>query len=147
MPTIVIKGNPIAQKRPRFARMGDHVRTYSDQETEAGRFFLEAKQQWHRQPFAGPVSLRVLLFFRRPKGHYGTGRNSHSLKSWAPTRHTSKPDLDNCLKFVEDCLKGLCWVDDSQVCFTIASKVYDGEPRTVIEIEEISETDCMMEAQ
>lgn len=146
MPTIVVKGNPIAKKRPRFARVGKFVRTYSDQETEAGRFLLEAKQQWHRNPYSGPVSLRLLFFMRRPKGHYGSGRNSRVLKAWAPTRHTSKPDLDNMVKFVKDCLNGCCWADDSQVCFTIASKVYDEDPRTVIEIEEIQETDCRMEA-
>lgn len=49
--------------------------------------------------------------------------------------HTKKPDLDNLVKFAKDCLNGVAWQDDSQVCELEAWKAYDEKPRTEIIIE------------
>ena len=134
---IIIPGIPIAKKRPRFARRGKFVTTYSDQQTEEGRFYLEAKQQICCKALNGtPVHIKLTFEMPRPKSHYGTGRNAGKLKPSAPEEHTSKPDLDNLIKFVFDCLNGLAWVDDTQVIGMSAEKIYalDGEPKTIIGI-------------
>ena len=47
-------------------------------------------------------------------------------------RHTKKPDLDNCIKFVKDCLNGIAWKDDSQVVRIVAYKHYHADPVTWI---------------
>ncbi len=52
-------------------------------------------------------------------------------------KHTKRPDLDNCVKFVKDCLNGIVWWDDSQVYEVHAKKIYDENPRTYIIIREI----------
>jgi len=57
MITIEIPRKPIAKKRPRFARIGKFVQTYSDQETEEGRFLWELRRQWKQAPMEIPLSL------------------------------------------------------------------------------------------
>ena len=131
---ITIKGNPIAKKRPRFARRGNFVKTYNDQQTEEGRWLWEAMPQITKK-FTGAVKLTVSFCFNRPKSHYGTGKNSKRLKVNAPVSHTKKPDLDNLVKFVKDCLNGQAWDDDAQVCKLFATKEY-GDAKTIIYIQE-----------
>ena len=139
--TIVIHGKPIAKKRPRFARRGKYVATINDQETEEGKFFLEARHKYDGNPLQGALSLSVSFRMPRPKAHYGTGKNSSKLKLSAPRHHTKKPDLDNLVKFVKDCLNNLAWEDDCQVVRLEAEKVYDDTPKTIIQIEPVCE-DC-----
>ena len=130
---ITIPGKPIAKARPRFARRGKFVITYSSQETEEGRWLWEAKGQVD-QCFEGPAYVICHFYMPRPKGHYGTGKNSGKLKENAPNWHTKKPDVDNCIKFVLDCLNGLAWKDDCQIIMVSGQKEYCEAPRTEINI-------------
>jgi len=133
---IIIKGEPIAQKRPRFYRRGNHVGVYNPQETEAGRWLLEAKSQITER-IHGPLVVVIEAVFSRPRSHYGTGRNSGGLKASAPGPYTGKPDIDNVVKFSFDCLNGEAWDDDKQVVSLSAFKRYavkGEEARTEIKI-------------
>ena len=135
---IIIPGKPIAQARPRFYRRGSFVGAYSAQESEAGKFILLAREYLRGvKPFEGPISLKAEFYFP-------------VLKSWPKWMkkkaedgfkfpHVKKPDLSNCLKFVEDCLNGITWRDDSQIYRVEAVKYYGTEPKTVLIIEEVSE--------
>ena len=135
---IIIPGKPIAKKRPQFARRGKYVQTYNSQQTEEGKFFLQAKMQWKGEPLTGPVSIRMTFFVQRPKSHFGTGKNSGKLKPSAPEFPEKKPDLDNYEKFASDCLNGICWKDDSQIVDSMTRKRYTAtNPRTEIEIKTI----------
>lgn len=49
-----------------------------------------------------------------------------------------KPDLDNMLKFVNDCLTGLVIVDDSLISRVVAEKVYGDNERTEIYIRKLN---------
>lgn len=56
-------------------------------------------------------------------------------KNRAEAVHTKKPDLDNLVKFIKDCLNGEAWKDDSQVVSLFAQKIYERDgngPRTEI---------------
>lgn len=134
MQQFIISGNPVAKRRPRFARRGKFVMTYSDQETEEGRFLWEVKQQTKQLPIEGPIKISCIFYMPRPKSHYGTGKNADKLKLNAPIFHTKKKDLDNLLKFCYDCLNGIAWKDDSQVVESMAKKLYSDNPRTEIKI-------------
>ncbi len=134
MITITIPGKPIAKKRPRFARKGKFVKTYNEQETEESRFLWEVKSQITECISDEPISIDCHFYMPRPKNHYGTGRNAGKLKKDAPIFHIKKPDLDNLVKFVLDCLNGVAWKDDSQIYNLTATKIYTKEPKTVIEI-------------
>jgi len=48
--------------------------------------------------------------------------------------HTKRPDLDNLVKFVKDCMNGIVWHDDSLVAELHAGKLYDENPRTAITV-------------
>lgn len=128
--TLEVLGNPKAQKRHRQGKFG----TY-DPDSEAKKGFLTTVQSMApKAPITGPVELIIYFRFPRPKHHYGTGKKSSVLKENAPDMHTSKPDVDNLIKFVTDALNGIYWKDDSQVTQVTAAKFYSDKPRTEITI-------------
>ena len=91
-------------------------------------------------PVRGPVAVSIEIVMRRPKSHYGTGRNSATLKPSAPEFCITKPDADKVLRAVLDCGTGIWWRDDSQVCHMVVTKRYarEGEEtHTRISAEEI----------
>lgn len=67
------------------------------------------------EPSRGPFQLNVTFFFARPKSHFGAGKNSDKIKASAPVSHTQKPDVTKLMRCTEDALKGIAWLDDSQV--------------------------------
>ena len=138
MPEIIIPGTPIAKKRPRFFRRGNHVGTYNNQETEEGRAMLEIKSQWPGEPLAGPVRLCMEFIFPRPKSHFGAGKNADRIKSSAPVVYLKKPDLDNLEKFAMDCMSGIVFVDDCQDVQIASGKTWSASGgKTIIHIEEV----------
>lgn len=68
---------------------------------------------WSGVVWAGPISLTVCFVMPRPK----------SLPKKV-LYHLKKPDLDKLLRSVKDALKGIAYVDDSQVIATHATKCY-----------------------
>jgi len=134
MITLEVKGKPIAKARPRFARCGKFVRTYDPQETEESRFLFEVQKQWNRPPMETPVKVRCSFEMPIPK-------STSKKKSWAmikdEIKHTKKPDISNLIKFVEDCLNGVVFKDDSQIIYLAGGKFYSEEPKTIIMIEEV----------
>jgi len=130
--SITIPGKPIAKKRPRFARRGKFVQTYNCQETEEGRFMFSIMAQlpegW--QVVQGPVRLECLFMMPIPK----TSRKKALDMAMGNIRHTKKPDVDNCAKFLKDCCNGILWRDDSQVYSLYATKFYAENPQTVITV-------------
>ena len=128
---ITIPGKPIAKKRPRFFRRGNFVGTYNSQETEEGRWQLLAKSQIPSL-MDGPISLTCAFAMPIPKS---ASKKFRSDASSNLLPHTKKPDLDNLIKFVKDCLNGLAWQDDSQVSKLQAYKYYSDKPSTWILIE------------
>lgn len=132
--TIIIPGPPLAQKRPRFFRRGSGVGTFNPQEAEAGQWLLTALPQI-KEKIHGPVVVLAEFFFKRPRSHYGTGRNSDKLKAAAPLFHDVKPDADNLLKFSMDRLRNHAFDDDSKVVIPLPVKRWcDNNPRTEIHI-------------
>ena len=131
---IVIPGTPIAKHRPRFARRGKFVTTYSDQETEEGKALLMAKEQITNK-FEGPIRVDMMFLFHRPRSHLGTGRNAELLKESAPDACTNSKDLDNLVKFYLDILNDIAFNDDRQVVKILARKEWvSTTPQTVINI-------------
>jgi Holliday junction resolvase RusA-like endonuclease len=131
--TITIPGKPIAKKRPKFFRRGGFVGAYNCQETEEGRAMQQIASQlpagW--TPIDGPVSMR--LYFDMPIPSSASKKVKAEMLD-GKLRHTKRPDVDNCLKFVKDCFNQIVWRDDCQVYHVSASKFYSTLPKTNIVI-------------
>lgn len=103
----------------------------------------EARKQLdgHR-PLTGPLSLRITFYLPRPKGHYGTGRNSHLVRPGAPAVPAAAPDLSKLLRATEDAMTdaGL-WGDDGQVVICAVAKRYadDRPPGAIIHVRPVDE--------
>ena len=95
-----------------------------------------------RDPFSGPVGLRLRFVMPRLKSHFGTGKNAMVLKSNAPHYHTSKPDRGKLARGVEDAITGIGYLDDSQVCCGPIEKVYGECPGVEIELTEMQPPGC-----
>jgi len=73
----------------------------------------------------GEIVVEVWFYLPRPKGHYGTGRNTSQIRESAPMRPNVRPDLDKLLRSTFDALgEAGVWGDDSQVVSVLAQKVY-----------------------
>lgn len=94
----------------------DEAREWQSQ--AAGRQFGAAP------PLAGPLEATMTFVLRRPKGHYGTGRNAAVLKPSAPPYPSGKPDVGKLARATEDALTGIVWLDDAQVVRSLLTKVY-----------------------
>jgi len=136
---LTVLGDPKAQGRPRACASGKHARMYERKEDTQNKRTLEvvARTDAPDELLGGPLRVDIKFFFPRPKGHYGTGRNSGQLKDWAPTWHVSRPDRDNLDKLVLDALTGVFWRDDNQVCAGEITKQYSDRPRTEIGIKKL----------
>ena len=80
------------------------------------------RRGWKGKPLDGPLLVIMRFYLRRPKSHYGTGRNAAVLKESAPKQHTQKPDLTKFVRSTEDACTGILWVDDAQIVTQINSK-------------------------
>jgi Holliday junction resolvase RusA-like endonuclease len=78
-------------------------------------------------PLDGPLAVLVVFHMPRPKGHYGSGRNTGKLKANAPAFHTSKPDATKLLRTTEDALTHIAWKDDAQIAVQGVRKVYSSD--------------------
>lgn len=48
--------------------------------------------------------------------------------------HAQRPDIDNLLKYLNDCLSTILFKDDSQVAWLVASKTWTSDPKGHIEL-------------
>jgi crossover junction endodeoxyribonuclease RusA len=67
----------------------------------------------------------IVFLFRRPKHHYGTGRNTTHLKPGAPYWHSGKPDVDKLQRSTFDALTTAGVItDDARIVHVTACKRY-----------------------
>ena len=122
-----VPGKPKGKGRPRVTVRGKfaHAYTPKDTATYENLIRLQAAQAMTGcELMQGPVACHVTAYVSRPKGHYGTGRNSGKLKDSAPRYPTTKPDGDNVLKGVGDACNGIVYKDDSQIVDATVEKRY-----------------------
>lgn len=122
-----VHGPPVGKARPRFNRR--QGRTYTPAETENAEANIRAAWAAAGSPRLpdGPITLTIEVHVTRPKSHYRV----NGLLSAVGRRNvlpTSRPDLDNIAKLVQDALNGLAWRDDAQVANLIVERWYAASP-------------------
>ena len=118
----------IADNETRLRPWRDAIRSEAQDALEGGAEPIPAGQ---------PCHVEVTFWFARPKNHYRTGRYAHLLRDDAPTRPTSRMDVDKLSRAVLDALTDAgVWADDGQVVTLLAAKAYadDGPPGAFIAI-------------
>ena len=124
MVTFMVEGTPIPKGRPRFARRGKFVSTYSpkttvDYETKVA----EAAQiaMGSSEPLETPVGAYIYITLPIPAS-YSKKRTQACLSG--EERPTKKSDIDNYCKAVFDGMNGIVFLDDSQIVSLHSTKVY-----------------------
>jgi Holliday junction resolvase RusA-like endonuclease len=120
----MVEGTPVPKGRPRFARRGKFVSTYSpkttvDYETkvsEAARLAMGSSE-----PLQTPVGAYIYITLPIPAS-YSKKRIQACLSG--EERPTKKSDIDNFCKAIFDGMNGIVFLDDSQVVSLHSTKVY-----------------------
>lgn len=134
MITFFIPGNPVPKGRPRFARVGKFVKTYSPIKTKSYEEIVAQHGRiamGDRKPLDGALVVSIEFMMPIPKA---TPKKLRAAFLAGCIGHTKKPDLDNLQKGIFDGLNGICWVDDSQIDEITAKKRYSAEPGVLVKI-------------
>ena len=119
---IFIPGEPIAQPRVKVSTKGGFARAYTERDHPIHAYKQAIRLGYVNaggEVLQGPVSVRVVCWFERPKIH-GKKRRQRSEPK------TTKPDLDNVGKAILDALNEIAYNDDGQVYRLTVEKWYVG---------------------
>lgn len=89
--------------------------------------FLKAKYPY--APMEEALQVSYVFEMAIPKS-WRTKNRKEALEN--KITHITKPDCSNLIKYYEDCMNEVLYVDDSQIVKTQACKVYSQEPKTRI---------------
>jgi len=123
-----IPGVPVAKGRPRFARRGSFVTTYSPEKTVSYENLVKvyaSQAMQGQEPMTGAV-LVVITFHLAPPASWSQKKQRSALNGGIFP--TSKPDLDNCIKGIFDACNEIVWKDDKQVTDLMVTKRYAVTP-------------------
>ena len=115
-----IPGPVRGKGRPRFARIGGFVRTYTDEATASYESLVKlAAAPAVIDMIEGAAAVSITVYKTPPKSMSKAARERALAQL---SRPTGKPDLDNIAKLVCDALNGIAWTDDSQVASLCVTK-------------------------
>jgi Holliday junction resolvase RusA-like endonuclease len=131
-----VYGEPVAQGRPRATMIDGHIRMYDPKKSRDFKDYVRLVASEHRPEKLreGPISLVVKVYKPTLKSF---SKKKKAAAEAGQLRPTSKPDVSNYLKLIEDALTGVIWKDDSQIIDCSISKYYSETPRTEIQIKEM----------
>ena len=125
---------PLPKGRPRFARRGKFVSTYTDKTTLQYEDFIADKAKramGSSEPLE--VALEAFFYFSIPvPKSYSKKRREACLSG---LERPMKKDLDNLIKSVSDAMNKIVYKDDAQIVVLHATKVF-GEPYVEVLIQE-----------
>lgn len=128
-----VPGEPKGKARPRFARAGNFVRTYTPKETDSYEKSVRAEYlSRYGDVFFDKgemLDLRVFAYYSIPKN---TSKKMRTLMLDGTIRPIKKPDMDNIIKIIADSLNKTAYHDDAQIVDSMARKFYSENPRVEI---------------
>ena len=127
--TFTLLGEPKPKQRPRTVRQGRFVHTYNPKTSAYTSYLTQITLISPKEPIKCPLVVHMTFYLIKPK----------SVKRSYPS---VGGDLDNFVKEVSDLCNKRIWVDDSQICRLVLTKLYADKPenaRCVITINEMLE--------
>lgn len=131
MIVIDLYGDPVPQKRPRFRRTEKYVQTYDPQSQEKEQYRWQLRSQFRNKPLTVPLEMDVIFYMPIPKA---TSFVRKKLMIANTMHHMKRPDIDNLMKYILDCMNGIVFQDDAQIWSIRAQKIYAESPGTLIKI-------------
>lgn len=130
----VVPGVPVGKGRPRFARRGNFVRTYTPEKTASYENLVKlaaAEAMRGRALFDGAVAVEILLLVTPPASWPQKKRRDALAGVIFPT---SKPDADNVIKGIFDACNDIVWRDDKQVVELLVKKRYESAASAFVRV-------------
>ncbi len=104
--------------RPRFAKVGGFVKTYTDNQTVNYENWVRlCYQSASKNMLDGDIEATIVARFAIPK--------SRKLTEYQGSPCTKKPDCDNIAKVILDSLNGIAYRDDAAIWSMTVSKCWD----------------------
>jgi len=124
MVTYQVEGNPVGKGRPKFARRGNFVSTYTPTKTRDYEDLIKdaaRKAMGSNELLETPVTVAIYITVPIPQS-YSKKRTEACLSG--SERPIKKPDIDNVAKCFLDAMNEIVYKDDTQVLTLHISKVY-----------------------
>jgi len=131
-----VYGEPVGKGRPRFARRGNFVSTYSPQKTKSyeDEIRMMAKAAMgSSEALDTPVTVAIYIRVGIPASFSKQKRKDASEGILKPTK---KPDIDNIAKCFLDGMNDIVYLDDKQVVNLHVTKVYAETPAVEVMVKE-----------
>ena len=131
-----VYGEPVGKGRPRFARRGNFVSTYTPQKTKSyeDEIRMMAKAAMGAsEPLETPITVAIYIRVGIPTS-FSKQKRKDALSGII--RPTKKPDLDNVAKCFLDSMNEIVYLDDKQVVNLHVTKVYAETPAVEVMVKE-----------
>jgi len=132
----IVYGEPVGKGRPRFARRGNFVSTYSPQKTKTyeDEIRMMAKAAMgSSEALDTPVTVAIYIRTGIPASFSKQKRKDALEGILKPTK---KPDIDNIAKCFLDGMNDIVYLDDKQVVNLHITKLYAETPAVEVMVKE-----------
>lgn len=122
-----VPGVPVAKGRGRIVTVLGHGAIKTPQKTRDYESWVayEARKAMGNWPLlTGPLMMRLDFWLPIPASWSGKRKAAAATGAW----HTSKPDLSNAWKAIEDACNGIVYADDATLCQATCTKRYGVTP-------------------
>jgi Holliday junction resolvase RusA-like endonuclease len=136
MVNYIVYGEPVGKGRPRFARRGTFVSTYTPQKTKTYEDeirMMATAAMGASEPLDTPVTVAIYIRVGIPASYSKQKRKDALSGVLKPTK---KPDLDNVAKCHLDAIQGIIIFDDKLVVNLHVTKVYAETPAVEVMVKE-----------
>jgi Holliday junction resolvase RusA-like endonuclease len=132
----IVYGEPVGKGRPRFAKRGNFVSTYTPQKTKTYEDeirMMASAAMGSSEPLDTPVTVAIYIRVGIPASYSKQKRKDALAGTIKPTK---KPDLDNIAKAFLDAMNEIVYLDDKQVVGLHVTKVYAETPAVEVMVTE-----------
>ena len=135
MISFIVPGPPVGKGRPRFAKRGNFVQTYTPEKTASYENLVKVlamQAMKGTQPLPYPVRV-VIDIAICPPASWSKKKRAQALSQLI--QPTGKPDIDNVAKGILDAMNGVVYLDDKQVISLTIRKFYDESDQALVTVE------------